>query len=70
MASVVSASAPNEVPQTPGNPHRDNREQAVLPEQVWNLLALAHQQKVMQVMIQTGRILVQRETQEKPHENR
>jgi len=69
MVSVVSPTSRDGAPPTKSKPNRENGQPAVLPEQVWPLLTLAQQQKVMQVMIQTGRTLALSEMQGVSHES-
>jgi hypothetical protein len=70
MAGVVNLNKLNETQPTKDNPRGEHHEQAVLPGQVWGLLTQAHQQQVMLVMMQVGRILAQRETKGQDHESR
>jgi hypothetical protein len=69
MTGVVSPIKPNERQQTRDTLRRENIKQIVSPEQVWELLTQAQQQRVMQVMVQVGRSLVQREAKESNHES-
>jgi hypothetical protein len=69
MASAVSRSPYSKTQPTRGNSNRENREPAVTPSQVWGLLALPHQQRVMQVMILAGHLLAQREAKEQHHDS-
>jgi hypothetical protein len=69
MVGVVSPIKPNENPKRKDTLRRENIEQIVSPEQVWELLTQAQQQRIMQVMIQVGRSLVQHEAKEGHHES-
>lgn len=70
MVGVVNPIKPNERQRTRDNPRHENNEQIVSPEQIWGLLTQAQQQRVRQVMTQTGRHLAQREMKERHHESR
>ena len=70
MAVVISTSQHNQTQQHRGQVSPENRAQAVLPAQIWDLLTPAQQQQVLRVMSQVGRSLVQNEVQEQPHEAR
>ena len=69
MVGVVSPIKPNNTQPTRDKVKRENNEQAVSPAHIWDLLTLAQQQRVMQVMTQAGCTLAQRETEEHHHES-
>jgi hypothetical protein len=64
MASVVSLTSRDGAQPTESKSSRKNGPSVVLPAQVWQFLTLAQQQKVIQVLIQTGRTLALSETTE------
>lgn len=68
MASAVSPRPYSKTQPTGSKSNRENHEPAVTPSQIWDLLALPHQQQVMQVMIQAGHLLAQREAKERRHD--
>ena len=69
MASAVSPSPYSKTQPTKGKSNRENHEPAVIPSQVWDLLALPQQQQVMRVIIQAGHLLAQREAKERHHDS-
>lgn len=68
MTDVANPIKYNEKQQTRDKPKRENNNQVVLPEQVWNLLTQVQQQQVIQGLIQAGRNLAHQEVKERNHE--